>query len=323
MKPDINSFSEYFRSLKREIDSRLEGLQLPTEPAYLYDPIRYAVRGKGKRLRPILVCLSSKAFNVDFEIAINTAIAVELVHNFTLIHDDIMDNDDVRHGQRAVHSQWDVSTAILAGDAVFVQAQILLSELDPKIHERLNQVTLTICEGQALDKQFEGNRNIELDQYLAMVGYKTGTLLGYCAEVGGRLGGSSELDCQSLFEYGNALGTAFQIQDDLLEIFGTTAGMGKSLGSDLSAEKQTILPVLARARSSEKWNRFFQSTRHQVPEQKRAEFKDYFQSEGIYAEAGKIVESYIHKAKTLVEVYPEKSRPVIEQFTEMILNRTF
>ncbi len=323
MNPGIDSFTDYLQSLKAEIDSRLEGLPIPSEPAYLYEPVRYALKGRGKRLRPILVCLSGRAYQVDFERTLKAALAVELIHNFTLIHDDIMDADDIRHGQPAVHARWDVSTALLAGDALFAQAQILIADAGTRIQERLNQVTLTVCEGQALDKEFEGDENITLEAYLEMIGRKTGTLLGYCSETGGRLAGQTEKVCQTLFDYGRTLGVAFQIQDDLLEIFGSTRDMGKSLGSDLTAYKQTILTILARKQDPDKWKEFYQIAQTHSAEKQREEFRTYYRSEGIYDQARSVVESTIQRAQELISVFPKEGQPVIHQFTEMILNRTF
>jgi len=323
LKPGTDSFSEYFQSLKAEIDSRLEGLPLPSEPAYLYEPVRYALKGRGKRLRPILVCLSGRAYGVDFERTLTAALAVELVHNFTLIHDDIMDADELRHGQPAVHAKWDVSTALLAGDALFTQAQLLMTGAGDRIQQRLNQVTLIVCEGQALDKEFEGDENITLEAYLEMIGRKTGTLLGYCSETGGRLAGQTEKICQKLFDYGRTLGVAFQIQDDLLEIFGSTEDMGKSLGSDLTANKQTILTILARRRDPDRWKEFCQTAQSHSAEKRRNEFGDYYETEGIYEQARSVVESTIQRARELISVFPEEGQRVIHRFTEMILNRTF
>ena len=161
------------------------------------------------------------------------SLAIELLHNFSLVHDDIMDGDDTRHSQPSVHKKWDESTAILSGDALFALSQLLLTDLDPTVHQRFNEVALTVCEGQGFDKEFENNPSIKMDQYLLMISKKTGALLGLSAEMGGLIGSLNKNNNNHLFEFGLNLGLAFQIQDDYLEIFADETTMGKSLGSDI------------------------------------------------------------------------------------------
>ena len=167
-----------------------------------------------------------------------------------------MDNDSVRHGKQTVHKKWDEPTAILSGDAIFVLSQLLLNSLPQIIHRRFNEVSLNICEGQGMDKEFENDPFISMGKYLIMIGKKTGALLGLCSELGALLSGQKKEEAHSLFQYGLNLGLAFQIQDDLLEIFSDESVMGKSLGSDLSKNKQTALTILAKNDNSEKWLNF-------------------------------------------------------------------
>ena len=191
--------------------------------------------------------------NVDL---LNAGLAVELLHNFTLVHDDIMDQDSLRHGKATVHKKWDESTAILAGDGIYAIAQILITKVgvNPlKAVHAFNKATLYVCEGQAYDKEFENDNEIKFDQYLKMIKKKTGWLIGFCAELGGILGNQSDTTINELRSYGLNLGIAFQIQDDILEIFSDSKSMGKSLGSDLIAGKQTILTVLSRQNDEIEW----------------------------------------------------------------------
>ena len=169
---------------------------------------------------------------------------------------DIMDGDDTRHNQPSVHKKWDESTAILSGDALFALSQLLLTDLDTTVHQRFNEVALTVCEGQGFDKEFENNPSIKMDQYLLMISKKTGALLGLSSEIGGMIGGLNDKENNHLFEFGLNLGLAFQIQDDYLEIFADETTMGKSLGSDIHYQKQTAMTILAREKDLSGWNQF-------------------------------------------------------------------
>ena len=157
---NINFYEKHFLFIKGEIEKAIQKIPLNKTPNYLYDPIQYVINGKGKRLRPILVHLVGQAYSANPSDLMKVGIAVELLHNFTLVHDDIMDGDDTRHGQKSVHNKWDNSTAILSGDALFVLAQLSLKGLSDIIHQRFNEVALTICEGQGMDKEFENNSSI-------------------------------------------------------------------------------------------------------------------------------------------------------------------
>ena len=220
MKKDNDDFHKEISFLKHEINRSLKKILIKDEPKYLYDPIKYSINNSGKRLRPILVFLSGKLFKSNVNDLMKAAVAVELLHIFTLIHDDIMDGDDIRHGKPSLHEKWDISTAILSGDAIFTLAQLAISNLDEKAYKRLNEISLLVCEGQALDKEFENDNSISMDKYLNMITKKTGSLLGLCSELGAIVSGQ-KMDIRSkLYTFGVNLGLAFQIQDDYLEIFG-------------------------------------------------------------------------------------------------------
>ncbi|MEE8336135.1 MAG: polyprenyl synthetase family protein [Candidatus Neomarinimicrobiota bacterium] len=323
MRPDIKSFNDHILFLKGEIEKNIHRLPLNEKPEYLYDPIRYVLKGKGKRLRPILVHLSGQAFKADPENLMKGALAVELMHNFTLVHDDIMDQDHIRHGQPAVHKKWDNSAAILAGDGLFVLAQLLLSTLKPRIQTRFNEVTLTICEGQGMDKNFENKSHIQLEKYLEMISKKTGSLLGFCAELGGLLAGQNNSVLTTLNSYGISLGLAFQVQDDILEIYGEVENMGKSLGSDISAGKQTVLTIIAEKNDPENWKNV-KLTGHKMEGENRIKyFRDYFSNHHIRSQAEKMVNNYINEAHEFLRIFPENNRENLQKFTDLILNRTF
>ena len=171
----MKTFKDLIGFIRREVNKGIKNIPIPEKPKYLYDPIRYSLKGNGKRFRPILTHLVGRANKIDPDVIMNISLSVELLHNFTLIHDDIMDKDSVRHGQKTIHERWDKSSAILAGDGVFALSQIILSSVSNSIMSAyFNRATLEICEGQALDKEFENNEKITESQYLEMIDKKTG-----------------------------------------------------------------------------------------------------------------------------------------------------
>ena len=314
---DINSFSDHINFLKIEIDKALQKIPVKDSPKYLYDPIQYVISGKGKRLRPILVHLSGQAHDADPSDLMKVSLAVELLHNFTLVHDDIMDGDEIRHGKPSVHNKWDDSTAILAGDGLFSLSQLLLTNLPIIVFQRFNEVALTICEGQGMDKEFENNSSISINHYLSMIGKKTGALLGLSAEMGGLLGKIDNHKNKDLFEFGFNLGLAFQIQDDYLEIFGDESSMGKSLGSDITSGKQTVLTILAREKDPVSWDNFVSSNSDLQG------YKEYYESSEVKVEAKKLIDEFISKSQINLDVVPIEKRDTLKSFSQLILNRKF
>jgi len=296
---DTDQYNEKLLSLKTELNTALRNYSLARKPSYLYDPIRYVMQGEGKRLRPILVHLVGAVYNADKTDLLNAGLAAELLHNFTLVHDDIMDRDDIRHGQMTVHKKWDESTAILAGDGIYAIAQLLITKVkvNPlKAVQAFNMATLYVCEGQAYDKEFENNHDITLEEYLVMIEKKTGWLIGFCAELGGILGDQSEQVVNRLRSFGLNLGNAFQIQDDILEIFGDDKVMGKSLGSDIVFDFKNIQESIEYLRN-------------------------YFIQNDIYNEAQVLAKKYIDAAKRDLMIIPEDKRDWLLNFTEVVLNR--
>jgi geranylgeranyl pyrophosphate synthase len=321
---DIKTFQDKVADLRDRFNSVLRDYPLSDRPNYLYDPIRYVLKGEGKRLRPILVYLVGSVYNADDSDLINAGLAAELLHNFTLVHDDIMDQDDIRHGQLTIHKKWDESTAILTGDGIYAIAQLLITEV--KVNQltaikAFNKATLFVCEGQAYDKEFENNHSVTLDDYLLMIEKKTGWLIGFCAELGGILGNQDINTIDSLRQYGLNLGNAFQIQDDIFEIFNDDKAMGKSLGSDIIAGKQTILAILARATDPGGWIK----TREKIQKLNLEETIDYLRSYlmdlEVLDEASRLAKQYIDTAKRNLTIIPVEKRDWLECFTEIVLNR--
>ncbi len=319
-----DSFLDYVDKLRIEFNNRLRDFPLDSEPKYIYDPIRYIMDGSGKRLRPIIVHLVGEVYGVNKDDLLNAGLAVELLHNFTLVHDDIMDQDNLRHGKETVHKKWDESTAILAGDGIYAIAQILITKVtvNPlKAVHAFNKATLFVCEGQAYDKEFEHNHDIILDQYLTMIKKKTGWLIGFCAELGGILGNQSEEKINELRSYGLNLGIAFQIQDDILEIFSDTKSMGKSLGSDLIAGKQTILTVLAREKDPQGWKRKWEEIKDCDIQEALSNLREYFINNSVLESAEQMAKKYTDVAQKNLLIIPKEKRKQLEQLTEFVWKR--
>ena len=241
-------FDQHISAYRDEINSQLLSVY-NTGPESLVNPINYVLSGKGKRVRPILTLFTAESFGGTKSESMPAALAVEILHNFTLVHDDIMDEDNIRHGKPTVHRKWDVGTAILSGDAMLSLALKMIQK-SPQFNEKLMTSFIdglqAVCEGQAFDKEFETREIVTLDEYIHMIDLKTGYLIGLSAELGAISVGVNDDDVIKVREYGRLIGRAFQIQDDLLEIYSDSNNMGKSLESDLLLGKKTYLIIKAK-----------------------------------------------------------------------------
>lgn len=211
----------------------------------LYGPVRYGMAAGGKRLRPVLCLMACEAFCGEAEKALNQAVGLEMFHNFTLLHDDVMDDSDLRRGRPTVHVKWDENTAILSGDTMLTLATQKIAECDDKVLRRVldvfNEMALRVYEGQRLDMDFEKETQVGLSRYVRMVELKTGALLGASAAIGAIIGGADSRQAEYMYDFGNKLGVAFQIQDDYLDVFGDSVTFGKPIGGDINNGKRTYL----------------------------------------------------------------------------------
>jgi len=252
MTESITKNSEQIISVLRERinEQLLKIINEYSSPESLYVPMKYVLEGSGKRIRPILTLLVAEMFGPVEESAMHVATSLEIMHNFTLVHDDIMDEDHQRRGRPTVHIKWDISTGILSGDGLIALAYKILLRAESARIKLLAEVftdgLIDICEGQAYDKDFETRTNVSIDEYLMMIGKKTGRLLAMCCRMGGIINGADYEQQQHLEHFGYEIGQAFQIQDDLLELTSTMDVMGKSLGSDVFENKKTFLIIKAR-----------------------------------------------------------------------------
>lgn len=221
-----------------------------SQPKELYESMAYTLELGGKRMRPALLLLSCELFGGKIEQAINAALAIELFHNFTLVHDDIMDKAPLRRGKQSVHKKWNESIAILSGDALQVKAVEYLSKTDvkilPELFEIFNKTAMQVCEGQQMDMNYENVDRITAAQYIQMIGLKTAVLLAASLQMGALIGGARKEDAERLYKFGKCLGIAFQLQDDILDVYGDKQKFGKQVGGDIISNKKTYLLLKAR-----------------------------------------------------------------------------
>lgn len=232
-----------------DINKVIESLKWEREPKGLYEPIGYALATGGKRIRPTLALIASDLFGGKENEVLPAALALEIFHNFTLLHDDVMDHAQVRRGRPTVHVQWDENTAILSGDQMLIEAYKQIANVQrDKVQGTLrmfNEMASRICEGQQLDMDFEHSDHVSIDDYMRMIEYKTSVLLAYALQIGGYIAGASETQLQALYQFGLHIGLAFQIQDDILDVYGDPKTFGKAIGGDICCNKKTLLLLTA------------------------------------------------------------------------------
>jgi geranylgeranyl diphosphate synthase type II len=244
----------FLKTYSDTIEQEILNLDLPEKPTNLYEPIRYFLKIGGKRIRPVLTYLAGEVFGAKMEDAEKAAIAIELFHNFTLIHDDIMDNAPLRRNQATVHEHWNTTIAILAGDVLFVKAYEVLGKCSERFLNSLfplfSKTAREVCEGQQMDMDFEERSAVSESDYIEMIRLKTSVLLGCALEMGAILGNASDDDRKNIYNFGIHLGLAFQIQDDILDLFGDPKKVGKQIGGDVISNKKTLLSISAKSHAN-------------------------------------------------------------------------
>lgn len=236
----IKDIAGYYAAKFSVTDFRLQ-------PTGLYEPMEHIMSIPGKRIRPLLLLLACDAFGGDVQGSLSPAHAMELFHNFTLVHDDIMDDATLRRGIPTVHEKYGLNASVLSGDALFAYAYKYLCDspvkFQPQIFQVFTKAAIEILEGQQMDMDFEKRLDVSIDEYLKMIGYKTSVLLACALQTGSILGGASESDQTSLYNFGLKLGLSFQIKDDWLDTFGDNAKVGKKVGGDIIQNKKTYLLI--------------------------------------------------------------------------------
>jgi len=238
-----------FENILQRLEQEINQLKFDYPPKTLSDPIEHILSLGGKRIRPALAVMACNIYTDNIESVIKPALGMEVFHNFTLLHDDLMDEADKRRNKPTVHKVWNANTAILSGDAMLIAAYQLVSQTEEKqlkeILDLFTQTALEICGGQQYDMEFESRSDVTESEYIEMIRLKTAVLLACCLKTGALLGGSTKADADHLYNFGINIGLAFQLKDDLLDVYGNPATFGKNIGGDILCNKKTFLLVNA------------------------------------------------------------------------------
>ena len=236
--------------LDQAVKDLFANIQFQQKPEGLYDPLRYMIAIGGKRIRPRL-CLTTYGIYADelTPAILEPAAALEVFHTFTLIHDDIMDRSPLRRGHDTVWKKWNEDTAILSGDVMFIDSYRRISQapqaLLPQVLSLFSKTASEVCDGQQMDMDFEKRSSVSMEEYMQMIGLKTGVLIACATQMGALIGGADAISQECLYDYGYYLGLAFQVADDYLDAYGDQKVFGKPIGGDILNGKKSWLTVKA------------------------------------------------------------------------------
>ena len=329
MYPD----QQKLKLIREAVEEQLTARSLGTRsPEGLFAPIDYTLRLGGKRIRPLLACAAAAAFTEAWQRALPVAVALEIFHNFTLLHDDLMDHSPLRRGQETVYRRWGDNTAILSGDAMSIEAYASLAEVADKsllaeLLPRFSQMALEVCVGQQYDMEFETRSKVRVEEYMEMIRLKTSVLLGSSLELGALVGGATVEQARALYTVGIQLGLAFQIQDDLLDVYGDEKTFGKPIGGDIVNAKKTLLLLYTLEQLQGEDLKRLQEILTYTPEERRAyidEVRTLYDKAGtrLYAEAE--IERLTTEAYRGVEQLPlrEEGRELLLALFHTLSGRT-
>ena len=316
--------------LMQMVNKAIESLPYDRKPQSLYAPIQYVLSLGGKRLRPVLMLMAYNMYKEDVEHILMPAIAIETYHNFTLLHDDLMDRAEVRRGNPCVHVKWDDNTAILSGDNMLVLAFSRMIQCEDKympfVLRLFTETALEIDEGQQYDIDFETRSDVTEEEYIEMIRLKTSVLLACALKIGAILGGASEQDAATLYEFGEKLGLAFQLQDDYLDVYGDFKTFGKQIGGDIMCNKKTYMLINAQLLANEEqacelnaWLNMENPSR----EEKVAAVTRIYDEIGVpELVRNKINQYYQEAAQALSRIsLPQERTEILWEFAQSMLNR--
>ncbi|MFB2119280.1 polyprenyl synthetase family protein [Parapedobacter sp. 2B3] len=317
-------------ALQERITKGLAELNIPEQPANLYDPIRYMLHIGGKRIRPLLTLMAADLFSIThMDTAVPAALAVELFHNFSLVHDDIMDNAPLRRGHTTVHEKWNPNVGILSGDHLLIMAYAQLATCPgdnlTAILETFNTMAAQVCEGQQLDMDFERAVTVGIDEYLHMIRLKTSVLLGAALKMGALLARATETDAQLIYDFGVDVGIAFQLQDDILDVYGDPAQFGKQRGGDILANKKTYLLVkaleMADATMRTELDGWLADPSN--PSEKIAQITAIYDALGVRSEVETAKQRHVKQAYTALDAIraDDRRKAPLRELAQALLNR--
>ena len=301
-----------------DINKEIAQLNWNKEPRGLYEPIEYTLASGGKRLRPHLAIIAAEAvinggLINSMDDVLPAALALEVFHNFTLVHDDVMDRAEVRRGQETVHRKWNNNTSILSGDQMLIEAYKLLAQVPapklPQVLKWFNEMATGVCEGQQSDMEFEHMSQVSIEDYLKMIELKTSVLLANAMRIGGYIAGADHSQQEALYQYGLNIGIAFQIQDDILDVYGDPKTFGKAIGGDICCNKKTILLLTALdtsdAESKAELLQWLMATDQK--EEKIAAVTALYNRIGVREACEVVLEEYTSKALAQLDLLPANS----------------
>lgn len=313
-----------------KINKYIDNLPLEVEPKGLYEPIRYVLSLGGKRIRPALMMMSYELWKEDGADVLPQAVALETYHNFTLLHDDVMDNADVRRGKPTVHRKWNENTAILSGDNMLVLAfkwmQQCSADKMPEVLATFTNTAIEINEGQQYDVDFESRNDVTEAEYIEMIRLKTSVLLACAVKIGALMADAPAEDAENLYRFGEAMGLAFQLQDDFLDVYGDEKVFGKAIGGDIMCNKKTYMLINALQKAEgedkaelEKWIALVECNR----EEKVAAVTGIYNKLGIDRMAKAKMEEYYAVAKEyLAKVnVPEERKAMLSEYAAKMMKR--
>ncbi len=291
----------------------------------LYAPMAYIMELPAKRVRPVAMLMASEMFGRDPKNVVDVAVGLELFHNFTLMHDDVMDKAPLRRGQATVHTRWNVNSAILSGDAMLVKAYELIGTA-PEVLPMFNHHALGVCEGQQLDMDFEERLDVTTADYMRMIHAKTALLLGCAFGMGAVLGGAGEEERDRMIRFGERIGLAFQLKDDLLDAFGDPQRMGKQLGGDLRAGKKTWLLIRGLELSAERSDPRLREQLERTPEQRDVELmRSILSSMEVPAASRQLIRELEMEAIALLDALPvmEERKEPLRRLAQRLKERVY
>ena len=319
-----------FTQLQEIIEKELKEIRYPETPEELYQPVKYILSNGGKRIRPVLVLASCNIFSEDISPAVKPALGCEIFHNFTLMHDDIMDQSPVRRNMPTVHTKWNENTAILSGDAAMILAYKYIMQSPPEtlpaVFEVFNTTALQVCEGQQLDMNFETRRNVTIEEYLEMIALKTSVLLAACLKIGAITGRAGEEEAELFYGFGKNMGIAFQLQDDLLDVYSDESKFGKKTGNDIVTNKKTWLLIksleLMDGNGHQQLFTLLENNKT-APEEKIKHVTAIYDSLDIKTLATEEITGYFRKAMQFLDKVniPPERKEILAGFAEKIIKR--
>ena len=325
----MKSIAEYQQIVQTEVDK----FQSNTKDMELYAPVKYILDLGGKRMRPVLTLMGSDLFDGVISEATTSALGIEVFHNFTLLHDDIMDNAPLRRGKTTVHEKWNTNAAILSGDVMFVQAFTLVTSCKTEhlraIIDIFNVTAIEVCEGQQFDMEFETRDDVSLEEYLEMIRLKTSVLVGCALEIGAVLANAPKEDSRNLYDFGMNLGMAFQIKDDILDVFGDSALFGKQVGGDILANKKTYLLLKALEAANElqasELKQWMATTETNDPTKKVQAVTAIFEDLHVKDEADVLMTDYYNKALIALNKInvPADKKDYLKGFAASLMDREY